>query len=132
MPKKIKHISLKSLRKKAWKLQSEYVRRSEFGKCFTCGKTKSWKEMQCGHYIHGNWMDFILLNLHCQCAKCNKFLSGNLGVYAERMMSEYGEQALKELRDYSDQNKNKKYNIFELETLIETYKQKLQSITERG
>jgi hypothetical protein len=130
MRKKIKHISLKSLRNKAWKLQSEYIRRYERGICFTCGVTKDWKEMDTGHYIHGNWMDFILMALHCQCTRCNRFLHGNLGVYAERMVAEYGEKAVAELRAYSEkkENKDKKYNIFELQELINTYKQRLAEL----
>ncbi len=44
--KKIKHISLKSLRKKAWVLQSEYIRRLAKGVCFTCGDRRNWKEQQ--------------------------------------------------------------------------------------
>ena len=124
--KKIKHISLKVLRKKAWALQSEYVRRSERGICYTCGSHNEWKNTQCGHYIHGNWMDFILMNLHCQCISCNHFKSGNGTVYAERMIAEYGEQAVSELRVWSQQNKNKKYNIFELEELITKYKTLLE------
>jgi hypothetical protein len=120
--KKNKPASLKSLRKKAWALQSEYVRRSENGICYTCGSHNEWKNTQCGHYIHGNWMDFILMNLHCQCIGCNHFKSGNGTIYAERMIAEYGEQAVAELRTWSQQNKNKKYNIFELEELIAKYK----------
>ena len=122
--KKIKHISLKSLRKKAWDLQSEYIRKSERGICFTCGVKKRWLKQQAGHYIHGNRMDFVALNIHCQCPRCNCYLSGNLGVYAERMIAEYGEQAVAELREISKQEH--KYTIFELEELITKYKTLLE------
>lgn len=130
--KKIKHISLKVLRKKAWALQSEYIRRLERGICYTCGSHNEWKATNCGHYIHGNWMDFILINLHCQCISCNHYKSGNSAVYAERMIAEYGEQAVAELRIFSEQkeNKDKKYNIFELENIISTYQQKLSELKE--
>lgn len=126
--KKVKHISLKLLRKKAWNLESEYVRRSEKGICYTCGRHNRWQDTNCGHYIHGNWMDFILMNLHCQCVSCNHYKSGNSALYAERMIAEYGEQAVAELRIFSQkkENKDKKYNIFELEEIINKYTTLLQ------
>ena len=126
--KKVKHLSTKSLKKKAWELQSEYIRRLSTGKCFTCGDTRNWKEQQAGHYIHKDCLDFDPINIHCQCVRCNKWLSGNSGVYAERLIAEYGEQSIAELRVRSQQIK--KFTIFELEELIKTYKQKLEVLNE--
>lgn len=125
-PKKIKHISLKSLHKKAWDLQSEYIRRTERGFCYTCGVKDKWQNQQAGHYIHKNCLDFDSVNIHCQCPRCNCWLHGNLGVYGERLIAEYGEQTIAELRVRSEQVK--KFTITELETLIAAYKQKLQSL----
>jgi hypothetical protein len=73
-------------------------------------------------------MDFILMNLHCQCVSCNHYKSGNSALYAERMIAEYGEQAVAELRIFSQkkENKDKKYNIFELEEIINKYTTLLQ------
>ena len=124
--KKIKHISLKVLRKKAWALQSEYIRQLEKGICFICGKHGPWRETQAAHYIHGNRMDFDVLNIHCSCVRCNKWLHGNLGVYGERMIAEFGEQAVAELRERS--KLEHKFNIFELEALINKYKALLSEL----
>ena len=124
MGKKIKHISLKALHKKAWELQSKYIRQLERGICFTCGKHGEWKSQQAGHYIHGNRMDFDPINIHCQCVRCNKWLHGNLGVYGERMIAEFGEQAVAELRERSKQEH--KFNILELETEILKYTELLE------
>ena len=121
--KKVKHISLKSLHKKAWKLQSEYIRKNSNYICFTCGAKLTKATSQAGHYIHKNCLDFDPINIHCQCVRCNRWLSGNLGIYAERLIAEYGEQAIAELRIRSEQIK--KFTIFELEGFILTYKQKL-------
>ena len=123
---KIKHFNLKSLRKKAWKLQSELIRRYEKGICFTCGDTRSWKEQQAGHYIHKDCLDFDLVNIHCQCVRCNKWLHGNSGVYAERLIAEYGEAAIMELRQRSQ--RIKKFTIFELEKIILYCELKLEEI----
>ena len=128
MKKKVKHLSKTKLHKQAWDLQSEYIRRLEKGICFTCGKHFPWKETNAGHYIHGNKMDFVKLNIHCQCVRCNKWLSGNSGIYAERLIAEYGEEAVAELREI---NKHEhKFTIIELQNLISTYKQKLGELNE--
>lgn len=124
--KKIKHISLKSLRKKAWDIQSQYIRRLAKGVCFTCGDKRPWKEQQAGHYIHKDCLDFDPININCQCVRCNKWLSGNSGIYAERLIAEYGEQAIAELRVRSEQIR--KFTIFELEELITKYKKLLTEL----
>jgi len=121
--RKIKHKSTKTLHKKAWKLQSRYIRQLERGICFTCGVHKDWKEMDLGHYIHNACLDFDPINLHCQCTRCNKFLHGNLGIYAERLIAEFGERAVKELRERG--KKEHKFTVQELEDIIEVYKKRL-------
>jgi hypothetical protein len=124
--RKVKYISLKSLRKKAWDLQSEYIRRSEKGICFTCGKKRYWKQQQAGHYIHKDCLDFDPINIHCQCVRCNCWWNGNLGIYSERLIAEYGEEAIAELRQRA--RIPRKFNVFELQELILTYKQKLKAL----
>jgi len=70
--KKINHISLKSLRTKAWKLQSEYIRRSEHGICYTCGMRDKWQNQQAGHYIHKDCLDFDS-EISLSMPRCNKW-----------------------------------------------------------
>ena len=123
---KIKHISLKKLHKKAWKLQSDYIRQLEKGVCFTCGDKRNWKEQQAGHYIHGNKMDFYPINIHCQCVRCNKWLHGNQGVYGEKLIKIYGMDKVEEIREI--EKKEKKYTIFELEDLIKGYQEALKDL----
>ena len=120
--RKIKHLSLKALHKRAWKLQSEYIRRIS-GRCFTCGVKKPWKELDLGHYIHLNALDFDIINLAAQCTYCNRWKHGNSGIFAERLIAEYGEQAIAELRVRSQQVK--KFTIGDLQTIIAIYQQKL-------
>jgi hypothetical protein len=126
--KKIKHKSTTALRKKAWKLHSELVRRSEKGICFTCGARKHWKEQNAGHYIHEDCLDFDPINIHCQCVRCNMHLSGNLGVYAERLIAEYGEATIAELRVRAE--KIHKFTIIELEQIISDLQTKLKVLEE--
>ena len=123
---KIKHPSTKVLHKKAWKLQSEYIRRLADGICFTCGDKRNWKEQQAGHYIHKDCLDFDILNINCQCVRCNKWLHGNSGVYAERLIAEYGEGAVNELRVRAE--KIKKFTVEELEKIISVYSSRLKEM----
>ena len=48
--------------------------------CYTCKRDIPFKEIQAGHFRH-NKLDFDENNLHAQCIRCNKYLSGNLVFY---------------------------------------------------
>ena len=93
--KKLRKI--KAIHNEIWKYFSEWTRRNEKGKCFTCDTQKDWREMHAGHYIHGK-LDYEPTNVHCQCAGCNTFRHGNLGIYSERMVIRYGIEYMQELR----------------------------------
>jgi hypothetical protein len=121
--KKIKHISLKSLRNKAWALMSEWVRRSQEGQCFTCSHKADYKTMHAGHYIHKDCLNYDLININCQCPGCNTYRHGNLGTYGEKLIKTYGMVAVEDLR--SRANQGHKFNIFELENIIKDLKEKL-------
>jgi len=128
---KVKHISLKSLHKKAWELTSLYVRKSaanENGivRCYTCDKPHYYTDMECGHYIHKDCLDYDLNNLRAQCNYCNCRLHGNSGVYAEKLIKEIGIDDVDFLREKA--NQVKKFNIFELEEIINDLKFKLEEI----
>jgi hypothetical protein len=86
--------------------------------------------MNAGHYIHKDCLDFDPVNIHCQCVRCNKYLSGNLGVYAERLIMEYGEEAIAELRIRSQEIK--KFTLAELEEIIFSYQEKLKDLETKG
>ena len=115
---------LSTLKRKAWKIFSEYIRLRDKGVCFTCGVQKDPKEMDAGHFKH-NRLDFDEMNIHCQCTRCNRFLHGNLGEYAIRLMEKYGKSELDSLVFRS--NQIKKYTYQDLEEIIQTYKEKIRS-----
>jgi len=123
---KVKAVSMKVRHKKAWDLQSMYIRQKEKGKCFTCGNTKEWKYQQAGHFVHGKNMDFVEENIHCQCARCNKWLSGNLVKYAVHLERKYGPGIIQKLKREGDQIK--KYKVKELNDIIEKYKRLLEKV----
>ena len=112
-------MSLTRLHKKAWDLQSKAIRQEEKC-CYTCGATGDWKDAQLGHFRHGKNMDFIRKNVHRQDVRCNKYLSGNLGKYAEALEKQYGYGIIQELNHLADQNKIWKRQ--ELLEIIKKYK----------
>lgn len=107
--KKAKKPKLTTLKKKLWKLTSEYVRRRDadsegYVKCCTCNATKHWKEMQAGHFIpqaQGNAVKWDLRNMHTQDYRCNINLGGNGAEYYPYMIERYGQEVVDELRRLS-------------------------------
>ena len=125
----MKKKSLKTLHNNLWKLISEYVRRKENDVCYTCGVKKEWKETHCGHFLHQAKTSKLAYErkiLHCQCVKCNNFLSGNLLEYTIKMVKLYG---LKQVEAWKRESKKPyRWKRGELEELIEKYKIKLKKL----
>lgn len=123
----MKKRSLKSLKKKAWKLMSEYIRRrwavNNIVACFTCDKRAHWKTMDCGHFKHGNHMNWEINNLAPQCGRCNRYLHGRLDVFAARLIQKYGHEVLDEL-EYKA-NQAPQYDRMFMDQLIENLENKL-------
>lgn len=83
---------------------SKYIRNfhsDEHGyvRCFTSGNRIPWKEAQAGHYVpRGNFSTrWDPMNVFPQSKYDNEDLNGNLTVYREKLVSIYGEAAVKEL-----------------------------------
>ena len=122
MKRKIKGITY--WKKKAWEVISLWVRTNggtvEYNYCFTCGIRKHYKELHCGHYIHGR-LDYELNNLKPQCPRCNKWLRGNLAIYAERLIKLIGAKVVEKMRLYSFKKGNN-YTITECKEVIAKYR----------
>ena len=122
----MRKISVSSLKKKAWKIFSEYIRRrgvdfQGFNSCVTCGVRKPWRELQAGHFIGGrtNMILFDERGVHPQCFPCNVHLRGNIPEYFRFMQKKYGDEIIDELR--GNQKKNKLFKIGELQEIIKRY-----------
>jgi len=133
-PKKTRKVlTIGKLKAKVWKEFSLYIRTRDsvngYGNCSTCGEHVHYKEANAGHYIHGNTKPtyFDERNVHLQCVRCNKWLSGNLHKYALFLERTYGSGILQELEIKS---KGPVYSRVRLEELLETYKQKLKNLTQ--
>lgn len=119
-----KYQSVASLKKKLWKVFSQYIRQRDNGVCFTCGKRDDWKNTDAGHYIAksigGSNLYFNEKNVHCQCTRCNRHLHGNLHYYAMKLQNKYGYQILEWLE--AQRKQSVPYNAAELTLLINHYK----------
>ena len=80
-----------------WDWMSEYIRRRDRGRCFTCGTQDYWKRGEAGHFIHSSSLDFDERAIHCQCTFCNRFQSGQRDIYKTKMLAMYGQGVVEEI-----------------------------------
>ena len=131
--KKVKKPKLSTLKKKLWKIFSEWTRRSNADskgicKCYTCPKEFPWKQIQAGHYISRIYLGTFVheKNVKCQCAGCNLFKRGAPDEFAFHLVQEYGSGILEELNTAKHQTI--KPDIEYYQNLIEIYQQKLEDL----
>jgi hypothetical protein len=133
MARRRKAKSLSKLKKEAWKLFSEYVRRKYadaegYAYCFTSGVRAHWKELQCGHAIGGRHNAVLFDEDICrpQSVRDNVFLRGNYPVFTTKLIKENGmdwwEEKLAGARQVV------KFTRADLEDLIAAYKAKLEML----
>jgi hypothetical protein len=127
--------SPKTLKNKADKVFSEYIRRSHADEggtvsCVSCGKLMFWKESQCGHYVKRQYQSlrYDIRNAAPQCARCNMFLGGAMDEFAVYLTKKYGHEILDELASLKRQVV--KRTRADWEALIELYKSKLAGLGE--
>lgn len=118
--------SISTLKKKAWKVFSQYIRQkgSDWrgnAECVTCAKIAPWKTMHAGHFIagRGNTILFEETNVHPQCYVCNVRKHGDQLNYYRFMVSTYGEDEVIRLTKLS--KKTHPFTRDELTTLIQKY-----------
>lgn len=123
----------KSLKNKAWKLFSEWIRRKDADaggteRCYTCERAFYWKELQCGHAIGGRRNAVLLDADICrpQCVACNVFGRGQYPTFAAKLIRENGLEWFEE--KLSGARQVAKLTRSDLEESIETYKQKLKEL----
>lgn len=126
--------SLQALKKDLDKVFNAYIRKRDtlpngLFRCITCREFKPVRLMHAGHYLSAGhnpavrWNEF---NVNGQCSHCNTFLHGNISKYIDGMREKYG---LKVLEDLEIQRHNRsKMMKFEVQLLIETYKEKLKRL----
>ena len=125
-PKKERKKTKTQLRKIADKVFSEYIRRRDKGKCYTCGKQDEIKKMQCGHFIPRQFLAvrYDEVNCHCQCYACNMLYNGQPGAFAVRLERDYGKGTVEML----EKTRKEITHDFPYEYWIEVYKEKINKL----
>jgi hypothetical protein len=129
MTKAKKLIPLPKLLQKAQLVFNAFIRERDKDKgCISCGSEVT----QAGHYFsagHHSGLRFNEMNTNGQCTRCNCFLSGNLIKYRSGLIKRYSEGKVILLEVTA--NKVKKWSRFELELIIQEYKQRLSKLDEQ-
>ena len=120
--------SVLSVKTRAWKALSRYVRSIE-KRCCTCGGIAT----EAGHWKHngdkpnknlgGNMLWYEIRNIHAQCPVCNRWKSGDLAEYAIFLEEKYGRGILQELQKLY--NTPYKWTIEEIEGIAIHYEELL-------
>lgn len=122
-----------ALRKKAWKLFSEVIRRTSADEggtvsCYTCGKLMHWKDSHAGHAIPGRH-NAVLLDAEIvkpQCPRDNIFLGGRYEIFTTKLIKEHGLEWWEEKLIHARQVV--KYTRDDLEKIIAGYKRDLEEM----
>jgi hypothetical protein len=129
----IKQKSLPALKKDLDKVFNTYIRKRDskdgYFKCISCGMVKSVDKMHAGHFYsagHHSAIRWDEYNVNGQCNYCNTYLHGNLLGYREGLIKKYNAQIL-EILELRKHNKSKMMR-FEIEYLIQEYKNKLKTV----
>lgn len=124
-------MSISSAKKRAWEWFSKYIRlrdclvttgSKEYGKCITCGKRYSFKELQAGHFLAGRGGSILFEEdgVHAQCKGCNLFKHGNVEEYYPKMLEMYGQKRIDELKFLK--NQTRRWTEGELNSIAKEYK----------
>ena len=120
------------LEKKLDKIFSEYIRRKNavngLVRCCTCGKQMDWKSAHTGHFMSRRYKStrYDEKNVDVQCPGCNTFNQGRQFEFGQFLDQKYGKGTARSML-----RKSKmlcKRNRYDLEVLIEKYKNKLKEL----
>jgi hypothetical protein len=127
MAKKTK--TLGKLKKELQVVFNAYIRMRDEGEpCISCG---SFSKLQAGHFHSVGSYDglrFNELNVHGECARCNCWDESHLITYRRNLEAKIGRSKYLLLCMQADEYKKNGYKFtrYELQELIELYKQKLK------
>lgn len=88
-----KKENLPKLKRKLWKVFSQYIRKRDKGRCFTCPKVRlKGRLYHSGHFlpkkVSGLELYFHEDNVHGQCAGCNLAWQGHQYLYGKKLGDE--------------------------------------------
>lgn len=112
--------------KEVQKVVNEYVRlRDKYKPCVSCGVIHA--KFDAGHFFSqgGNSsIRFNTLNIHKQCFRCNRMLSGNLDEYKPVLLIKIGKENFESLE--ARRNDLAKYDIDYLHRMKKVFKKKIK------
>jgi hypothetical protein len=128
-----KQSKLKTLKAKAWKQFSLFIRQRDanengYGKCVTCSRVKHWREMDAGHWLSRGYLatKFEETNVYLQCKFCNGFRGGKPDDMERHIASLHGVEEVERLRVLKVQPMKQSQEFYI--DLIETYKKKVEEL----
>ena len=109
-------LTIPQLRKKLWRLFSEYIRLRDaneyfngvwFGTCISCNNKilypNTHGRWQAGHYLPRSMqymaVYFNEINVNGQCRKCNRYLEGSKSEYRKGLIKKYGKNTISTLEN---------------------------------
>lgn len=111
------------LKRKLWKVFSQYIRNRDKGICFTCGRKCEGSGYHAGHFIPksvgGIALYFHENNVFGQCYNCNINLGGNQYEYGQRL----GEKKVAEL--YKIKQQTNKWSVDDYLEKIKYYEERI-------
>jgi hypothetical protein len=126
-------MSNQKLEATLWKYFSLFIRLRDSDKngicrCITCGKKDHYKNMDAGHFITRNNKStkYDEKNVHAQCKRDNRFLSGKQYEHSKMIDEIYGEGAANDLLLKSKMVC--KRTDADLRAMIMFYKQKVKEL----
>lgn len=137
--KKKRQPGIKTLKRKAWDLLSQIIRRSHANSdgmvgCYTCERFAHWAEMDAGHAIsgRGNGVLFDERIIRPQCRYCNRMRNGNYEVFITRLMREHLWTADDWDAVVTEGRRPRNLTVGELLDLIDEYKGRLKELDGKG
>jgi len=127
-------VTVKSAKKRAWKVFSEFIRKRDMDKdgyctCYTCGKRSRWDDgMQAGHGMSGRGNPILFHEelVKAQCVRCNIFLDGNYDIYHAKLIKEYGMEQFDEWIRLK--NSHLRFTVDDLEEMIVNYRKRTEKL----
>lgn len=84
-----------------WNVFGKWIRRRDKGKCIACGLTKTFEELQAGHYVPVGGNDASLIfeetNVNGECEGCNGFDPFHLVPMRKNLITKYGIEVVENL-----------------------------------
>lgn len=128
---KKKGRTVAQMKRIAWKVFSVYIRAKDADwngmvHCYTCPWRGPWRKAQAGHFVPArhNSVLFDERNCHPQCFSCNIWKHGNTLVYYDRMIKDYGQKVIDEIR--RKDKGVKQFTVKELDSMIADWKSKIK------